>query len=202
MLILSIFRMSTPLHRMLDDVLRFHNEVLSDIPSLNSSNCRSILSQLHSFLCIIFDRFAIESLSFMTFFFLVKVRELGTFYSKSQVIKHVVTSSTHAELRALYLLTTDILFVINLCDELYRPLQLPSIVFVDNQPLIDLVEATTPRPKRSKHFLMLVDFIRDQVASGYLQLKKVPSIDNIADILTKIVTGNSFQRKRDILLGH
>ena len=64
---------------------------------------------------------------------------VGTFFSKSGKQQLVATSSTHSELRGLYTLVIDLVFVIHLCDELFRPLDLPSIVFVDNQPVIDLV---------------------------------------------------------------
>ena len=127
--------------------------------------------------------------------------ELGSFYSKSQTIKLVVTSSTHAELRALYAVTIDIVFVMHLCAELHRPLALPSIVFIDNQPVIDVINATVPRPKRSKHFLMLADWLRDQVSLGYIELQKIPTAFNLSDILTKIVTGSAFKTKAALLLG-
>jgi hypothetical protein len=119
-----------------------------------------------------------------------------------QVIKHVVTSSTHAKMRALYAVTVDILFIIESCIELSRPIDLPAIVFVDNKPMLHVICASTPRPKQSKHFLMLVDWIRDQVTLGYLTLEKISSHDNLADLLTKIVTRNAFQSKANLLLGH
>ena len=33
-------------------------------------------------------------------------------------------------------------------------------------------------------------------------LEQVSSCDNLADLLTKIVTGNAFKTKADLLLGH
>ena len=125
--------------------------------------------------------------------------KIGTFYSKSQVIKLVSTSSTHAELRALYALTIDIIFIIHLCDEIHRPLQLPAIVFIDNQPLLDLTRSISPRGKRCKHLLMMIDWLREQITAGYLDLIKIPTVDNVADILTKIVTGGSFTSKAALL---
>ena len=89
----------------------------------------------------------------------------------------------------------------HLCAELHRPLALPSIVFIDNQPVIDVINATVPRPKRSKHFLMLADWLRDQVSLGYIELQKIPTASNLADILTKIVTGSTFKTKAALLMG-
>ena len=128
---------------------------------------------------------------------------VGTFFSKSGKQQLVATSSTHSELRGLYTLVIDLVFVIHLCDELFRPLDLPSIVFVDNQPVIDLVSQPSGQTKvrRCKHFLMLVDWVREQVLAGYLELVKVPTKENVADILTKIIVGSEFRAKSELLLG-
>jgi hypothetical protein len=127
--------------------------------------------------------------------------EIGTFYSKSTVQKLVATSSTHAELRALQSLTIDIIFVVNLCRELGRPLSLPSIVFEDNQPVLDLTSELNQRAKRCKHFLMLIAFLKEQVEQGLFELTKVHTSRNIADILTKATYGIEFERKALYLLG-
>jgi hypothetical protein len=115
--------------------------------------------------------------------------EIGSFYSKSSKQTLVTTSSTHAELRALYTLTVDIVYLVHLCEELHRPIDLPAIVMVDNQPIIDLLTTAYVRSKRCKHFLMLVQWVRERIEYGYLELSKVLTIDNVADVLTKIITG-------------
>jgi KUP system potassium uptake protein len=129
------------------------------------------------------------------------VEQEGFFYAKSSKQTLVTTSSTHAEMRALYSLVIDIVYLINLCDELQRPLDLPCVVLVDNQPIIDLATAPSARSRRCKHFLMLIDWVREQVTAGYVELQKVPTAFNVADILTKIVTGGEFQTKAALLLG-
>ena len=48
---------------------------------------------------------------------------------------------------------------------------------------------------------MLVDWVRGQVVNGYVELFKVPTAENVADILTKIITGGEFQSKARLLLG-
>jgi Reverse transcriptase (RNA-dependent DNA polymerase) len=128
---------------------------------------------------------------------------VGTFYSKSGKQQLVATSSTHSEMRGLYSPVVDIVYLVHLCDELHRPLELPCIALVDNQPVIDLVSQPSGqvRVKRCKHFLMLVDWVREQVIAGYLELVKVATEANVADLLTKIVTGGEFKRKADLLLG-
>jgi uncharacterized protein VirK/YbjX len=59
--------------------------------------------------------------------------------------KFVATSSTHAEIRALYTFTLDIIYIVHLCEELERPIDLPAIVFEDNQPVIDLTKTLSSK---------------------------------------------------------
>ena len=128
--------------------------------------------------------------------------QVGTFYSKSGKQTLVATSSTHAEMKALYSLTVDLTFVVHLCSELHRPLSLPCVVMQDNQPVIDLLKDTSARSKRCKHFLMMIDWIREQVQEGLLVLQKVDTTDNLADVLTKIITGGEFRSKAALLRGN
>jgi hypothetical protein len=127
--------------------------------------------------------------------------EVGSFYSKSGKQTTVTTSSTHAEMRALYSLVVDIIYVVYLCEELGRPLELPCVVLEDNQPVIDVTSELAGRVKRCKHFLMLVNFVKEQVESGLIQLEKVDTKLNVADLLTKIVTGREFKVKAELLRG-
>jgi hypothetical protein len=127
--------------------------------------------------------------------------EIGVFYAKSIKQALVTTSSTHAEMRALYQLILEIIYVVNLCEELGRPVSLPAIVMEDNQPVIDLSKDLTKRSKKCKHFLMLVNYVREQVQSGLIAISKVATEDNLADILTKILAGSEFIEKAEQLLG-
>ena len=125
----------------------------------------------------------------------------GTFYSKSSKQTLVTTSSTHAEMRAMFSLIVDIVYVVHLCEEIGRPVKLPAVVMEDNQPVIDVTSSVSSRTKRCKHFLMLVNYVREQVVTGLIQIRKVPTVDNLADVLTKIVTGGEFQTKAGLLFG-
>ena len=126
---------------------------------------------------------------------------IGSFYSKSIKQHLIATSSTHSEIRALQALVIDVLFVINLCKELHRPIALPCIIYEDNQPVLDITAEVANRAKRCKHFLMLISFLKEQVVSGNIALQKIDSKINYADILTKIVCGIEFERKALWLLG-
>jgi hypothetical protein len=127
---------------------------------------------------------------------------IGSFYTKSGKQKLVATSSTHAEMRALYTCVLDIIVVINLCAELHRPLTLPCIVMEDNSPVIILATDFSANNKRSKHFAMLTDYIKEQVNNGIIALSKVATTSNYADVLSKIVVGNEFRAKALHILGY
>ena len=114
------------------------------------------------------------------------------FFSKSFKQKLVATSSTHAEIRALYDLTIQLIFIINLFEELARPLTLPAILYEDNQPTIDLATNSISHINKSKHYLMTIQYLREQVQSGLIQLKKIPTQKNIANVLTKIISAPEF----------
>lgn len=62
----------------------------------------------------------------------------GVFFSKSQKQTVVPTSSTHAEMRAIYSLTKDILFVIQLCVDMEIDLKMPAIILEDNSAVITM----------------------------------------------------------------
>jgi hypothetical protein len=113
----------------------------------------------------------------------------------------MATSSTHAEMRALYSLIIDIVYIVHLLNELGRPLDLPCIVLEDNQPVIDITKDVSSRTSKCKHFLMLVNYVREQIQLGLITLEKCPTADNTADILTKIITGSEFASKASLLLG-
>jgi CheY-like chemotaxis protein len=72
----------------------------------------------------------------------------------------------------------------------------------DNQPVIDLVSQTMSKlSKKCKHFLMLVNYVRELVTDGLISLQKVHTDLNLADVLTKRMTGRSFTSKAEQLLG-
>ena len=127
--------------------------------------------------------------------------EIGTFYSKSQKQSAVATSSTHAEGRTLYSLVIDIVYLIYLCEELGRPIDLPAIVTEDNQPIIDVSSDMSKRTRKCKHFLMILNYVREQVELGFIELRKIGTKENFIDVLTKIVIGRQFHLQAAALRG-
>ena len=104
-------------------------------------------------------------------------------------------------MKALYQLVVDLIFIINLCDEIKRPIQLPAVIFEDNNPAVQVSSSMSAKIKRSKHFVMLINFIRYHVTLGLIEVKKVATADNIADVLTKPLAWSEFAPKAARLLG-
>jgi hypothetical protein len=48
---------------------------------------------------------------------------------------------------------------------------------------------------------MLIEFIREQVMEGLIELRKIPTESNIADFLTKLIVGKTITIKAMHLIG-
>ncbi|GKC93137.1 hypothetical protein Tco_1158579 [Tanacetum coccineum] len=64
-------------------------------------------------------------------------------------------------------------------------------IMCDNKGAIDLSKNLVQH-SRTKHIEIHHHFLRDNVQKGHISIEKVPSIDNIADILTKPLKRESF----------
>ena len=126
----------------------------------------------------------------------------GTFYNRSAKQSLVSTSSTHAEMRAVFTLVKDILYVLYICSELQLQLTLPAIIMEDNSAVITVTTAESAYAKKCKHFLMLINYIREQVDLGIIKILKIPGQNNMSDLLTKPnFNEKDFEAKTDGLLG-
>ena len=126
----------------------------------------------------------------------LSVGDLSAFYFKSNKQPLVATSSTHADVKALYQLVTDLIYLVNLSDEIGKSVALPAVIFEDNNPTVQLSSSLSTRIKRSKHFLMPINFIKHQVTFGL-----VTTHDNVAGVLTKPLSWREFGPKAACLLG-
>ncbi|GJS07592.1 retrovirus-related pol polyprotein from transposon TNT 1-94 [Tanacetum coccineum] len=68
-------------------------------------------------------------------------------------------------------------------------------IMCDNKGAIDLSKNPVQH-SRTKHIEICHHFLRDNVQKGHISIKKVPSVDNIADILTKPLKRESFNYLR------
>ena len=127
---------------------------------------------------------------------------IGTFYCKSAKQTAVTTSSTHAEMRAIYTLVKDILYVIQLCKDTGTNIKLPVIVLEDNSAVITMATEEASYLKRCKHFIMVINYVKEQVEAGMVSINKVKGTENNADILTKKVRDKSYNTKSENIMGH
>ena len=72
---------------------------------------------------------------------------------------------------------------------------------IDNQSTIALLENPVNN-KRSKHMWVRHMWIREQVQNGLVRLQYVRTDENVADYLTKPLTGEKFEYFRAQLMGH
>ena len=75
-----------------------------------------------------------------------------------------------------------------------------TIIYEDNQGCIALSENPVMH-KRTKHIDVRHYFIRERVESGDIALKYVATKNQLADLLTKPLQRDAFQRLRDVVMG-
>jgi hypothetical protein len=125
----------------------------------------------------------------------------GTFYNRSQKQTLVSTSSMHSEMRAIYTLVKDLIFLFLLCKELSIQIALPALVMEDNSAVITVTTIETAYTKKCKHFIMLINYIKEQVTLGLIKILKIDGQLNRADLHTKILRDSSFMVKAHGILG-
>ena len=128
----------------------------------------------------------------------------GTFYNRSAKQSLVSTSSTHTEMRAIFTLVKDIMYVLSVClVELIINLVMPAIIMEDNSAVITVTsDESAYMMKKCKHFLMLINYIREQVDLGIIKILKIPGTQNMSDVLTKPnFNEKDFKTKTDSILG-
>ena len=105
---------------------------------------------------------------------------------KSTLQTIVTLSSCEAEYVALNLAARETIWLRRLLAELLFP-QKPTAIFVDNQSTIALTKHKMVKP-RTKHIALRYHWIKEQVAGGVFCVQYIPTGDNIADFLTKILS--------------
>ncbi|KAK6119249.1 hypothetical protein DH2020_047012 [Rehmannia glutinosa] len=110
----------------------------------------------------------------------------------------VSRSSTEAEYHSLAHAICDILWLQSLFNELKVPETQSPIIWVDNQSSISL--ANNPvHHSQTKYFELDLHFIRDKVLQKIVRVQHVPSLNQIANIITKPLSGQFFVRLRNQL---
>jgi hypothetical protein len=125
-----------------------------------------------------------------------------TFHNRSVKQTAVATSSTHAEARAIFTLAKELNFIIALCQELLIPLELPAIIMEDNSAVVTMAHSDSGYTKKCKHFLMVLNYIKEQIALGQIEARKIYGKLNTADMHTKPLRSAEFLTMAHQILGH
>ena len=125
----------------------------------------------------------------------------GFFYARSAKQKMITLSSTESETYSAVEATKDLLYFRSVLTELGFPLDSPSSIRVDNKSLIELATSFSGNHKRVRHFLVRIHFLMEQVKDKTITMDYVDTAENIADQLTKPITGSAFVRGRESLMG-
>src|SRR5258706_10951710 len=106
--------------------------------------------------------------------------------------------STEAEYMAMTHSGKEVIFLNHLFNDLEIPIQLPISLLVDNQSVIALAENPIFHA-RSKHIEVRHHWMHQKTRDGTIQLEYVPTVDQVADIFTKLLNSEKFRKFRDAL---
>ena len=118
---------------------------------------------------------------------------------RSKKEPQIYLSSCEAEYHAMTETIREITFIENLLCELELPHNKPVILNVDSEPA--RVIATIPQvTQRNKHFNWKDHYVRHKVADETVEIKHVPTAENLADIFTKPLTPAKLNPLREDLI--
>ena len=110
----------------------------------------------------------------------------------------VSKSSNEAEFRSMAAALADLTWIQNLLIELHQPCTLPPSLFCDNISAVHL-SANPILHSRTKHFELDLYFVRDRVIKKQVHVTYISSSEQVADVLTKPLSAQSFLKFRDKL---
>lgn len=103
---------------------------------------------------------------------------------KSKKQPTVSRSSAEAEYRGLASVTSEVLWLTQLLNDLHVPLLSPTLVYCDNQGAIAIASNPTFH-ERTKHVEIDCHFVRDKIVDGFLKLLPICLNFQLADIFTE-----------------
>ena len=78
--------------------------------------------------------------------------------------------------------------------------QPPTVINEDNQPAINIAENRLTS-QRTKHIDIKYHFIREAIVDGIIKLQYIPTAEQLADLLTKILPAPQTVKLRDAIAG-
>lgn len=110
----------------------------------------------------------------------------------------VSLSSTEAEYIALATAACEAIWLRGLLKELGHEQLKPTRIYEDNQGCISVAQDPKEH-KRMKHIDIKYNFLRDIIAKQFIELEYIPSANQLADIMTKALPIQTFQRIREAI---
>jgi hypothetical protein len=124
----------------------------------------------------------------------VVLEGIGVIIAKSWKQKTVATSSTHAELLALYdAITRVVLWINNIYEELGFDIN-PIIIYQDNCSAKYVVENKNIKSNKLRHVKIKYDYLQELAEDEVIKLERIPTEEMMSDSLTKVTTGKLFRR--------
>ena len=110
----------------------------------------------------------------------------------------VAKSSTEAEYVALSGATQETIWLRRLLNDIHYATEHPTIIYEDNQGAIDL-SRNPKHHNRVKHIDIAYHFARERVASKEIDIVYCPTDSMIADVMTKALSKEKFEKFRSLL---
>ena len=111
----------------------------------------------------------------------------------SRAMRSVTLSSTEAEYVAMSEVVKDIIFMRNILNSIGEDVEYPIIVEVDNTGAIYL-GLNRSTGQRTKHIDIRYHYVREYIEDGVIKVVFVSTKQNDADMFTKNVTGDIYER--------
>ena len=126
---------------------------------------------------------------------------------KSQLQREIALSSTESEYTGLSYAIREVIPIMNILQEISHiqthtdhRAKLYLKVFEDNAGAIEMATTHKYRP-RTKHLNIRLHHFRQYVSSGTVQIEKIHTDEQLADIFTKPLASPQFQKLRQKILG-
>lgn len=122
---------------------------------------------------------------------------LVSWSSKKQDV--VAISTTESEYYALAETIREVNWLKELLTDFNIIVKTPVPIFMDSQSCLKMV-TNEKLSNRTKHIAVRMQFAKDNVRTGKVQLNYIPTEDNIADMLTKPLAGTKIKYLRELAL--
>ncbi|KAK7585906.1 hypothetical protein V9T40_000085 [Parthenolecanium corni] len=118
---------------------------------------------------------------------------------KTQKRGHITKLSTHTEYISLSEAVTEVIYLLGVCKQLLPSESIqPVSIFEDNLGAVCIANLGN-FTKKSKHIGVHYHFVHEAIKRGQIEVVKVDSADNLADIFTKSLTKHLYVNLRILL---